>query len=89
MWKCILVKLVFTKILAYSELPFHYHNEMETKRKKMHIFSKNRMVIKGSGGLNYNASESQNGFWLSTQNWLRNLSIKILSGDYSVRFGEE
>lgn len=47
------------------------------------------MIIKGSRGLNYNVSESQNGFWLSAQNWLRHLSIKILSGDYSVRAGEE
>lgn len=47
------------------------------------------MIIKGCRGLNYNTSESQNGFGLSAQNWLTNLSIKILSGDYSVRTGEE
>ena len=61
---------------------------MKCKHKgKMQTFSKNRMIIKGSRGLNYNAPESQNGFWLSAQYWLGNLSIKILSGDYSVRAG--
>ena len=33
MWKFFLVKLVFIKTLAYPELPFQYHNEMQTQRK--------------------------------------------------------
>lgn len=49
------------KILAYPELFFRYHEEIETKRKSADFVTK-RMIIKGRRGLTSNASESQNGF---------------------------
>lgn len=47
------------------------------------------MIAKVLWDLNYNASGPPNVFLLSTHNCFRNLSIKILSGDYFVRGGEE